>query len=74
LATALKAQHAAGGLVFAVALLGWYLVFVQLLASVDFPLNLPVGDLSGVVNALWVGWRGRSMIKKSYSNKIAKDA
>jgi succinate-acetate transporter protein len=46
LATALKAQHAAGGLVFAVALLGWYLVFVQLLASVDFPLNLPVGDLS----------------------------
>jgi hypothetical protein len=27
-------------------LLGWYLVLVQLLASVDFPLNLPVGDLS----------------------------
>jgi uncharacterized protein len=46
LATALHAQHAAGGLAFAVALLGWYLVFVQLLASVDFPLNLPVGDLS----------------------------
>jgi succinate-acetate transporter protein len=46
LATAVKAQHAAGGLTFAVALLGWYLLFVQLLASVDFPLNLPVGDLS----------------------------
>jgi succinate-acetate transporter protein len=46
LETALKAQHAAGGLTFAVALLGWYLLFVQLLASVDFPLNLPVGDLS----------------------------
>jgi uncharacterized protein len=46
LQTALKAQHAAGGLTFAVSLLGWYLFLVQLLASVDFPLNLPVGDLS----------------------------
>lgn len=44
--TALKAQHAAGGMTFAVSMLGWYLVLVQLLASVDFPLNLPVGDLS----------------------------
>jgi succinate-acetate transporter protein len=45
-AVALKCQHAAGGLVFAVSLLGWYLFAVQLLASVDFPINLPVGDLS----------------------------
>lgn len=37
---------AAGGLTFVVSLLGWYLFFVQLLAAVDFPLNLPVGDLS----------------------------
>jgi len=37
---------AAGGLTFVISLLGWYLFFVQLLASVDFPLNLPVGDLS----------------------------
>jgi len=44
--TALKCQHAAGGLTFVTCLLGWYLFFVQLLASVDFPLNLPVGDLS----------------------------
>ncbi|EXJ77981.1 hypothetical protein A1O3_09140 [Capronia epimyces CBS 606.96] len=42
-------QHAAGGLTFVVSLLGWYLFFVQLLASVDFPLNLPVGDLSGLI-------------------------
>jgi len=42
-------QHAAGGLTFTVCLLGWYLFFVQLLASVDFPLNLPVGDLSRYV-------------------------
>ncbi|EHY59749.1 Protein alcS [Exophiala dermatitidis] len=39
-------QHAAGGLTFVISLLGWYLFFVQLLAAVDFPLNLPVGDLS----------------------------
>lgn len=37
---------AAGALTFVVCLLGWYLFFVQLLAAVDFPLNLPVGDLS----------------------------
>ena len=48
-AKALTCQHAAGGLTFAVSLLGWYLFLVQLLASVDFPLNLPVGDLSRFV-------------------------
>src|SRR5271163_1991422 len=41
-----KLIHASGALGFAVALLGWYLLIVQLLASVDFPVNLPVGDLS----------------------------
>lgn len=40
---------AAGALTFVVCLLGWYLFFVQLLAAVDFPLNLPVGDLSGFI-------------------------
>ena len=40
-------QTTAGALTFVVCLLGWYLFFVQLLAAVDFPLNLPVGDLSG---------------------------
>jgi len=42
-------QHAAGGCTFVTSLLGWYLFIVQLLASVDFPLNLPVGDLSGLI-------------------------
>lgn len=28
---------------------GWYLLFVILLASVDFPFNLPVGDLSTMI-------------------------
>jgi len=48
-AVALKCQHAAGGLAFTVCLLGWYLFTVQLLASVDFPVNLPVGDLSVII-------------------------
>jgi len=45
----LHTQHAAGGCTFVTCLLGWYLFFVQLLAAVDFPLNLPVGDLSGFI-------------------------
>lgn len=40
---------ATGGLTFVVSLLGWYLFLVQLLASVDMPINLPVGDLSGFI-------------------------
>ena len=40
---------AAGAMTFVICLLGWYLFFVQLLAAVDFPLNLPVGDLSRFV-------------------------
>jgi len=45
----IKYQHAAGGLTFVTSLLGWYLFIVQLLAAVDFPINLPVGDLSGLI-------------------------
>jgi uncharacterized protein len=44
--TATNLQTTAGALTFITCLLGWYLFFVQLLAAVDFPLNLPVGDLS----------------------------
>ena len=42
-------QTAAGAFAFISSLCGWYLFIVQMLASVDFPLNLPVGDLSGLV-------------------------
>ena len=34
---------------FAVCLLGWYLFLVQLLVAVDFPIALPVGDLSQLI-------------------------
>ncbi|KAL2219308.1 transcriptional activator of ethanol catabolism AlcS [Thermoascus aurantiacus ATCC 26904] len=40
---------AAGAFVFVSCLAGWYLVFVQLLASVDFPFTLPVGDTSHLI-------------------------
>lgn len=46
---ALSCQHGAGGVAFIACLLGWYLLLVQLLASVDFPFELPVGDLSRLV-------------------------
>lgn len=48
-AEAVTLQHAGGGFTFVTCLLGWYLFFIQLLASVDFPLNLPVGDLSRLI-------------------------
>ena len=46
---ALRLQHAGGGIAFTSTLLGWYVLLVQLLASVDFPFDLPVGDLSTVI-------------------------
>ncbi|KAM3433799.1 hypothetical protein MY4824_005793 [Beauveria thailandica] len=39
-------EAATGGFVFLLCIFGWYLLFAQLLCSVDFPLHLPVGDLS----------------------------
>lgn len=46
---ALTLQHAGGALAFMSCLLGWYDFLVLLLLAVDFPLNLPVGDLSRVI-------------------------
>lgn len=42
-------QHAGGGLLFAVSCTGWYVFLSMLLASVDFPIALPLGDLSTVI-------------------------
>jgi hypothetical protein len=44
----LKLQHT-GRCVGIYYLLGWYLFTALVLAAVDFPLELPVGDLSGYV-------------------------
>ncbi len=46
---ALTLQHAGGALAFMSCLIGWYDFFVLVLLAVDFPLNLPVGDLSHVI-------------------------
>jgi len=45
-------QVAAGALLFVTCILGWYLLAGLLLPSVDFPLLVPLGDLSHVVPGL----------------------
>ena len=40
-----------GAFVFALVVIGLYLLFAQLLESVQFPLHLPVGDLSSRIGS-----------------------
>jgi len=40
---------AAGAFTWALTMMVWYLLAVQLLEAVDFPISLPVGDLSTVI-------------------------
>ncbi|KAJ5515386.1 hypothetical protein N7527_006946 [Penicillium freii] len=51
-ALAEKLQIGGGAILFAACLGGWYLLFSLLLEAVDFPLRLPVGDLSSHVPGL----------------------
>ncbi|KAF2035139.1 hypothetical protein EK21DRAFT_96916 [Setomelanomma holmii] len=46
---AAKCQEAAGAFTFVTCLLGWYILMAIMLASVDFPFDLPLIDLSGMV-------------------------
>ena len=39
--------QACGSVFFAVAILGWYLLLIQMLGVMGFSLPLPVGDFSG---------------------------
>jgi len=48
-ALAFKLQKAAGGFTFVTCIAGWWIFVAILLASLDFPFQLPVGDLSTVV-------------------------
>jgi len=43
---ALALQKTGGGLAFASCLCGWYVIIAQMFTAVDFPIDLPVGDLS----------------------------
>ena len=56
-------QVAAGAFAFVACLCGWYLFLVQMLASVDFPVNLPVFDMSSTVK----GATERRKAKEAYS-------
>lgn len=42
-------QYAGAGLLFALSLVGWYEFTSLVLDSVDFPIALPLGDLSQVI-------------------------
>ncbi|KAL5119237.1 hypothetical protein ACEQ8H_002948 [Pleosporales sp. CAS-2024a] len=46
---AFKCQEAAGAFTFVTCLLGWYIFMAIMLASVDFPFDLPLVDLSTMV-------------------------
>ncbi|KAF2152128.1 hypothetical protein K461DRAFT_322226 [Myriangium duriaei CBS 260.36] len=48
-AEAAKLLKAAGGITLAIDLLGWYILTAVMLAAVDFPFVIPVGDLSTIV-------------------------
>ncbi|KAF2824487.1 hypothetical protein CC86DRAFT_56302 [Ophiobolus disseminans] len=48
-AAAAKCQEAAGAFAFVTCLLGWYILMAIMLASVDFPFDLPIFDLFGVI-------------------------
>lgn len=48
----IRASQASGGILFAACMFGWYLLAGLVLPSVDFPIPIPLGDLSGVVPGL----------------------
>ena len=63
MAAGMNCDIAAGAFAFIACLCGWYLFLVQMLESVDFPLNLPVFDLSTMVK----GEIERRKAKEEYS-------
>lgn len=48
-AIATKLTVAGGAFCFLTCLCGWYIFFAIMLAALDFPFNIPVGDLSTVI-------------------------
>ena len=51
-ALAQKLQVAAGAFGFMATLAGWWIFFAQMLASVDFPFQIPVGDISHLITPM----------------------
>ena len=44
-----KCQVAAGAFCFVCTLSAWWIFLAQMLVSVDFPLSIPVGDISHII-------------------------
>ncbi|KXT10395.1 hypothetical protein AC579_7839 [Pseudocercospora musae] len=72
-------QKAAGGVLFAACMVGWYLFSALLFPSVDFPIPLPLGDLQQIVPGLSdlragkAARSGRSIFRKKKQD-IVEDA
>ena len=47
-----KLQVASGAFGFMAVMAGWWIFFAQMLASVDFPFEIPVGDISHLIKPL----------------------
>ena len=44
-----RLQIAGGACAFVTCMAGWYIFFAIMLAALDFPFQIPVGDLSTVI-------------------------
>ncbi|KAK1072393.1 hypothetical protein LTR74_002706 [Friedmanniomyces endolithicus] len=60
---AVHLQVVAGACTFVTCMLGWWIFFAILLASLDFPFQLPVGDLSHIIK----GASEKAKAKDEYS-------
>lgn len=63
LALAGRVQIAAGACLFVTSMAGWWIFFAIMLAALDFPFQLPVGDLSTMI-------RGASEKNKSQEQMV----
>ena len=59
--------QAGGSTGFVVMIIGWYLLLALMLTTVDFPLNLPVGDLSQIIPS------GTGLRKRKQKKDIEKN-
>jgi len=63
LALAGRLQKAAGACVFVTSMAGWWIFFAIMLAALDFPFQIPVGDLSTLI-------KGASERQKAQENIV----
>ncbi|KAH7314300.1 hypothetical protein BKA65DRAFT_557935 [Rhexocercosporidium sp. MPI-PUGE-AT-0058] len=61
--TAHRCQVAAGAFTFVTSMAGWWIFFAIMLAALDFPFQLPVGDLSTMI-------KGGSERRKAKENMV----